>query len=59
MHFITHNYAPHSLSNTWELHSLRDIDHNLQNNDHYIVPMPRIEPLKAHPSALYPHFGMN
>jgi hypothetical protein len=54
MHSITYNYAPLSFRNTWELNSQRNTDLNLRNNDHFSVPIPRIELFKGSPMYTLP-----
>jgi hypothetical protein len=43
MHSVEFNYAPSTFNNTWTKNNERKIEIELQNNDEYVLPHPRIE----------------
>jgi hypothetical protein len=43
MHSIEYNYAPKALVSTWQKNSERNVGHDLQNENDYYLPHPRLE----------------
>jgi hypothetical protein len=52
MHSYVYDYAPKSFANTWVKNNQRETQHNLRNNDDFMLPMARIELLKKYPFIL-------
>jgi hypothetical protein len=49
-----YGYAPKSFNNTWIKNNQREIQHNLRNNDDFMLPMARIELYKKIPMYSLP-----
>jgi hypothetical protein len=54
MHSYVYGYAPKSFNNTWIKNNQREIQHNLRNNDDFMLPMARIELYKKIPMYSLP-----
>jgi hypothetical protein len=54
MHSIDYNYAPQYFTDTWVKNNTRDMDHVLQNQDEYSVPVIRIEQFRRNILILLP-----
>jgi len=54
MHSINFNYAPKSFTGTWIKNEERGGDRNLRNNDHFVLPNPRIDFFKKMPLYALP-----
>ena len=54
MHSIHYNYAPHSFSNTFPTNQIRNIEHNLRNQNEFLLPGCRIEWFKKFPLYTFP-----
>ncbi len=54
MHSYVYGYAPKSFNNTWIKNNQREIQHNLCNNDDFMLPMARIELFKKIPMYSFP-----
>ena len=55
MHAIKLGYAPESFTNVWTVNENREHDYQLQNNNEFVLPAPRIEFLKKQPIYTLPH----
>ena len=54
MHSIHYNYAPNSFSNTFPTNQIRNIEHNLRNQNEFLLPGCRIEWFKKFPLYTFP-----
>ena len=49
MHGIYNNYAPPSFLNIWSKNIVRDLSHELRNENNFVLPRPRFEGFKKYP----------
>jgi len=49
MHSVFYEYAPRSFMQTWIKNNERQHDHNLRNDNDYMLPNPRLEQFKRFP----------
>ncbi len=49
MHRIYHNNYHISFTNVWTLNSIRNLDHELRNTNHFNIPFPRTNHFKKSP----------
>jgi len=55
MHSIYYDYAPISFNQTWMTNNERLHAHNLQNDNDYVLPNPRLEQFKKFPIYSLPY----
>jgi hypothetical protein len=54
MHTVNFGYAPKSFAGIWQKNSERPDTHNLRNENHFILPAPRIDLFKRLPLYALP-----